>query len=403
MNDANIILETQAVEIAESMPNGNIRAKFVICDFGINKNKVQINRDTVISWYQSIVNQPLVGKIKNNDFTGHNLKVIPYVDEAGEIQKRIELDTDAFGTFVSSSIEKIDGVECLTATAEIWSRFPRAFKLVQERITDGTLYSSFEVRVDEYHYADGIKIVDSGAFTAHCCLGKNVVPAYDTSKLLEVAEYEDDITQALQMDIAEQRGENVEDVVKTVETVEEPKEEIVEEVTEISVEEKPEETTQAEEVDPEEKVEDVESSEEVKADVLDFEGEIKKRDEALAMANDRINQLMAEIETLKPYKEAADKAEAERIEAEKASQKAALRAYALQSNLISENELDAEPIKNLIDDIDEAGIKALIGQRFMESLSAKEEFKPEDKIAEVHTNVYYDEHPVDILKLIINK
>lgn len=49
MDDERILLQSQSVEIAETLANGNIRAKFVICDFGVNKNGLQVNKDKIIN------------------------------------------------------------------------------------------------------------------------------------------------------------------------------------------------------------------------------------------------------------------------------------------------------------------------------------------------------------------
>lgn len=464
------ILETRRVELAEVLDNGNIRAKFVICDFDPNKNGTQINRDRILEWYQTIVNQPLVGRIKNNDFTGHNVKIVPYIDEAGDLQKDIVLDTDAFGTFVSASIEQIDGIECLTAVAEVWSRFKRAFKVTKERIESGTLYSSFEIQVNEAHFVDGIKVVDSGCFTAHCCLGKNTLPAYDSSRLIEVAECEEELAQALALDIQEIGDGSLdkEIVTETVETAEVA--EVVEE-TEVSetvgesesadVADVADSVDTAENADSEESadIEEIASlttcdlfgklnnacraksadkwgyvayifpeehtvwfktddlleteyfkfnyavnGDEVTVDepekvaltvsVASVNEEIQKRDNALAEANERINSLQTEVAELKPYKEAAEKAENERKAQELAQKRQALVDYALKSKFISETEIASDDIKEMLDNVDEAGIKQLIGQRFMESLNNKNEnvevaSAADETVARV--NVYEDD------------
>lgn len=172
-------------------------AKFVICDFSANGNQVALNRDTIESWMSTLVGNPLVGKLVvapkgELDFSGHNMKVVTRKDDDGNEYKAAEFDTDAFGSFQSVGIEKIDDTDFIVASCKIWKRYPKACATILRRIESGTLNTSWEIDVLKAH--KGIvggrmaKIIDDGVFTAHCLLGANVKPAYKCSKLLEVAE-----------------------------------------------------------------------------------------------------------------------------------------------------------------------------------------------------------------------
>lgn len=172
-------------------------AKFVICDFSVNGNQVALNRDTIESWMSTLVGNPLVGKLVvapkgELDFSGHNMKVVTRKDSEGNEYKTAEFDTDAFGSFQSVGIEKIDDTDFIVASCKIWKRYPKACATILRRIENGTLNTSWEIDVLKAH--KGIvggrmaKIIDDGVFTAHCLLGANVEPAYKCSKLLEVAE-----------------------------------------------------------------------------------------------------------------------------------------------------------------------------------------------------------------------
>ena len=172
-------------------------AKFVICDFSVNGNQVALNRDTIESWMNTLVGNPLVGKLVvapkgELDFSGHNMKVVTRKDNDGNEYKTAEFDTDAFGSFQSVGIEKIDDTDFIVASCKIWKRYPKACATILRRIESGTLNTSWEIDVLKAH--KGIvggrmaKIIDDGVFTAHCLLGANVEPAYKCSKLLEVAE-----------------------------------------------------------------------------------------------------------------------------------------------------------------------------------------------------------------------
>lgn len=172
-------------------------AKFVICDFSVNGNQVALNRDTIESWMSTLVGNPLVGKLVvapkgELDFSGHNMKVVTRKDDDGNEYKTAEFDTDAFGSFQSVGIEKIDDTDFIVASCKIWKRYPKACATILRRIESGTLNTSWEIDVLKAHkgIVDGrmAKIIDDGVFTAHCLLGANVEPAYKCSKLLEVAE-----------------------------------------------------------------------------------------------------------------------------------------------------------------------------------------------------------------------
>lgn len=156
-----------------------------------------MNRDTIESWMSTLVGNPLVGKLVvapkgELDFSGHNMKVVTRKDDDGNEYKTAEFDTDAFGSFQSVGIEKIDDTDFIVASCKIWKRYPKACATILRRIESGTLNTSWEIDVLKAH--KGIvggrmaKIIDDGVFTAHCLLGANVEPAYKCSKLLEVAE-----------------------------------------------------------------------------------------------------------------------------------------------------------------------------------------------------------------------
>ena len=223
----NITLYSSQVYLAEenSNPDSYI-AKFIISDFGRNKNGVALNRDGIENWLSTLKNKPLVGKIKMRidgtyDFSGHNMKIVEKVDEDGNAYKTAEFDTDAFGSFFDISIETINDVEYIVASCEIWKRFSRACEIIIKRIQEGTLHTSWEIAVEKSHQGivDGLmtKIIDVGRFFGHCLLAKDVSPAYDSSGLLEIASTNYDVdlefAEALSQDIISQ-GLDIENKAK---------------------------------------------------------------------------------------------------------------------------------------------------------------------------------------------
>lgn len=238
-----ITLYSSQVYLAEgnSNPDSYI-AKFIICDFGRNKNGVSLNRDGIEQWLSTLKNKPLVGKIKmkydgSYDFTGHNMRLVNKVDEYGNEYQEAEFDTDAFGTFFDVSIETINEQEVIVASCEIWKRFTKACDIIISRIKNGTLHTSWEIAIEKSHQGivDGLmtKIIDVGRFIGHCLLGKQVSPAYDSSGLLEIAStnYDVEFAEALSQDIISQgldikNQEKEDDTLETNKDIEKSNEEI---------------------------------------------------------------------------------------------------------------------------------------------------------------------------------
>lgn len=211
----NITISTSQVYLSEENtdPDKYI-AKFILCDFGRNKNGVALDRNTIENWMSTIIDNPLVGKIKMKydgtaDFSGHNVTLVKKVDEYGNEYQEAEFDTDAFGTFKDIAIEEIDGKEYLVASCVIWKRFTTACNIILKRIQTGTLFTSWEIATEKTRQGivDGFmtKIIEAGRFIGHCILGRNVEPAFDSSHLLEIASTENtpdvEFAEALSHDI----------------------------------------------------------------------------------------------------------------------------------------------------------------------------------------------------------
>lgn len=274
---------TQNVELSEVMDNGNLKLRFILCDFNPNLNGVSLDRETISEWMDTIKNQPLVGKIRANgkDFMGHEMKVVSKKNkETGEIEKVVEFDTSAVGVFYNVEICEIDGVEYLVADAEIWSRFPRVIQIITDRInSEDGLHTSWEVSVLESRLESGIKVIEKGCFFGHCLLGADVAPAYGCSGVLEAASTSDDeeLYEAITLDVASQKELEMEDfeVMVSEETTDLNEESAVVEAevsegelldgvdVEEVVEESNAETENAEEAADIEEVSEVEESEDV--------------------------------------------------------------------------------------------------------------------------------------------
>lgn len=96
------------------------------------------------------------------------------------------------------------------------------------------------------------------------------------------------------------------------------------------------------------------------------------RDESIMRANEKINELSAQIASLRPYKDAADKAEQERVEAETAEKRKQFKEKMLASKLFTEKEIEAsEALKAMIEQLDELSLKSEIAERFMAKLDSE--------------------------------
>ena len=389
----NIKFYSNRVELCEKMDNGNLIAKFIVCDFKPNENNVRLNRSTIKNWLKTLINQPFVGKIMSSaigdDFSSHQLRVVKKFDNEGKIVKTAEFDTQAFGTFLTCDIETIDNVEYITATCEIWNRFTKAIELIANRIKTGELNTSFEITYDQYHMENDIKVIDNGKFIGLCALGKYVRPAYSCSKLLEVAEeyIDEELSNALSIDISQLReNKNVkleEKNLPNTEIKEEVVEKTVEEVVETSKnteEEKntdsnnqsvetPKNTTENKIIENSNENNNANLGKESIIEQANLNDLLSKKDTALAEANLQIQTLKNEIAELVVYKKKIEKIELEQKEAELAEKRKSLKQYALKSGYITSKELETcDQVKKYIDDVDENGIKSIIAERFMASL-----------------------------------
>lgn len=427
-------------------------AKFVICDFSVNGNQVALNRDTIESWMSTLVGNPLVGKLVvapkgELDFSGHNMKVVTRKDDDGNEYKTAEFDTDAFGSFQSVGIEKIDDTDFIVASCKIWKRYPKACATILRRIESGTLNTSWEIDVLKAH--KGIvggrmaKIIDDGVFTAHCLLGANVEPAYKCSKLLEVAEtdfglelanaYIEDTKEISNIESNEKEAKNLKlNKDKETQTAQvEP-----ETGTEPAGEPEPESTTETSSLtghDLYEKLNEavvkfnsdmylvemfpedhtiwckkygpindldyimfpytVEGNEvslgepqniTLVVSISQVNTKIAELNSTIASLNTELQSAKEEVASLAPYKDQAEKAEAEKAAAELAQKKEDLRQYAISSKMITEAEVsEGGNYASLIENLDETGIKSVIAERCVEA-AKKAPTEKKIETSEVH-------------------
>lgn len=195
---------------------GNLLIDFVLCDFNTNANGKKIKREGAEDRINSLVNMPLVGRLKTEngvtDFTGHNQKK-KYIKENNELYVKTYLDTEAVGTFLASQIREIDGVDYICGQALLWGRFENAKNIILERFSNNDeIKSSWELVITDSHTElendKKIEVIDDFYFIGNCLLGSNVAPAYKCAGVqeLQVAEevdcdFEDELSSAIAQDI----------------------------------------------------------------------------------------------------------------------------------------------------------------------------------------------------------
>ena len=344
-----IILNSLGVELSENEEDRDyLNIKFVLCDFKPNGNDVMLNRATIDSWLQTLVNKPVVGKISGNDFTSHQYK-------------NGKFNTDAFGVFTKVYISTLDtGDECIIAEGMIWKRFEKACGIIQSRISRGlTVSSSWELINNGSHIEeiDGrkVKVIDSGLFTGHCLLGSKTPPAYDCSRVIDVAEQtlEEqfvEFSQALQEDInnikggeemdnenfisKEQHDTEVSSLAKSIATKEE-------EISSLKAE-----------------------LEKVKAELSTKDTEIIKLGETINSQKETIAERDNLISELEPVKAEMERLKAEKEARELAEKQEAMKSYVISTKYFTSEEIEAnEEMKNAIAELDEAKVNSLIAKK----------------------------------------
>lgn len=290
-----------------------------------NRNYSYIAKETVEKNLGTLDYCPVVGYLYKNDegeyrMAGHEC----HFDDDWDLVP----DTQAFGVVKPNSYhwETIDefgtDVEYLVADVVLWvGRFKGLF---DARYDDEVYFSqSMEINVGEYRPLDEdsnyVEILDF-SFSALCLLGKydnpdeNVTPCFINAKVepkFSISEFASQIEEIKNKLFAlnKEEGETMDNIeVKETEFEEVNTEEV--ETTEEVVE--TEETTDVEETEADAVEEAVETEVEETTEEFETVDYEAKYNDAMA----EIATLKAEIETLTPYKLAAEKAERENAENE---------------------------------------------------------------------------------------
>ena len=105
--------------------------------------------------------------------------------------------------------------------------------------------------------------------------------------------------------------------------------------------------------------------------VAEINTKIAEKDDAIVKANEEIQTLKAENETLISFKERCEKEDAEKADNEIAEKQNNLKQYALDSKQITKAELETEDFKTIISELNETKLKSIIADRYIVSLTKK--------------------------------
>ena len=430
--DKTILLSSKPVEISEYKDYKLATFLISVLD-EYDLNGRMIPRSVAEKCGETIIGAPILAKLiydpftgKPCDFGGH--ETYWTVDDDG--RDVIKFGTEPIGGVTKQWIEsrKIEGFdtpkECLMIQAKIWvSRFPEYAKVLDKLLEEGKVSSSWELTVHDEEWTSAGRILRDITFIGNCIIG--VYPAVPQAGITEYASVKDNhdelsLAVALSKDMAaiardenDQKGKEPMDNQMTPETntaestapVENPS--TAESTTTVEnppVAQDPVPTLSYEIKDNQVSVSGCED-EHVIAMIGDVNNafssladQLAKANDALEKANSLVNDLNAEIASLKPFKEEHDRAEAEKAAAELQAKRDAVRDMFIRSERVSEDELGTESFRKIIEDADMAAAKSIVADRFMASMPERGvETASADKAS---PRIDLDEDRTDILKIL---
>lgn len=173
-----------------------LKATFSILDFNESGNKQIVSKEECLKSAFSLKNKPLLCEYKettdfenpNDDFGSHE----EYKSKLRNGQECILTKTHAIGVSDDKGylgvIKDDNGndLDVLLCDFLLWAyRYPNEIMLMNEFYEKGeTLYSSCEYYYTSSTVVDGIEHIQDIYFDGHTVLGRNVAPAYNSSKLI---------------------------------------------------------------------------------------------------------------------------------------------------------------------------------------------------------------------------
>ena len=179
-----------------------------------------IPKESGEKYCKTIIGYPIVAKLKKNifgqvsDFGGHELIEV----KAKNGKKKKKFATQAIGSVLDAwtetrEVEGYDGEqECILCKAKLWtSRFPEYFKVFDKLWEQGKISSSWELTASKVEEQGDNKIYKIFEFIGNAILGTSHTPCVPGAGVIEYAEledYETELAEALEKDMADLDIEN---------------------------------------------------------------------------------------------------------------------------------------------------------------------------------------------------
>lgn len=451
----------QAIELSENKTFIEMTNR--LCYYGEpNLNGVVLPVESASLLAQTLIEQPVVAKYKKikgkPDLGGHEMVIT---------KNDVEFNTETIGVHtaveIKDDIVEVNGVTktlpCLFAKCKIWTRHKNMISAIKRLFSEGKLFSSWEIKTSSYKVKDGIKYLEDYVFEANCLLGSGKRPAYgNCATALTLAENDEKaellIAEALTIDmnnsvIREDKNMNVDkndvSLNEGTENIElDVSKTIVSDLTDRDLRNKigklcsqkigycwvsfifpNEKYALIESENRESELEYLKFSYEVNNDnvtigepekikltvsVANINNTIAEKNNEILRANEEIKELKEQVITLSSYKETVEKIEKEKADRELSENQENLKNYAIKSGYITKEEIEtSETIKNLITNVDENAIKAIIVDRLMAQKTDKIDSKFESIVSENNETVNLvsnDNEVIDyksVMKKFLNK
>ncbi len=400
MKDKSICLTDTVIEASEHKSYLELISR--VCYYNdVNSNDVILPYDEgAEERAQTLVNMPVQAKYRTNSkgeptFGSHEKRksfdgTVTFGTSSIGVNTEVYIKEEKITTYKGE--EKI--LPCLYAKYRIWKRYKNVIEAVKRLFSLGKLYCSWELKPSVYEYKDGITIFKDYEFLANTLLGYEYAsPSYGNSaKALSIAE-------VLSKDIINEGGKEMdkienaeaqltsEDLFRLLENaINEkigtcyyvafyfPEEKEIWVKTEsdkksfdytkftYSLENEKINLSEPEKITLKVSPRDINVfAAELEEKIAGFEKIISENNEALAEASKEASDLMAEIESLKPYKKSFEAAEKEKLIND-----------VIMSGLITREEIEqSEEFTKRAESLDRDFFNSLIGQRYTAALAEK--------------------------------
>lgn len=343
MKEKRHLFEVEITAIEDSNSPTRKDVEFIIHDFDMSSNYAFISKDATMKSLNTLNNMPIVAKYydkshhsASDDALGSHEVMLDRDRESGE--GYVAMGTLPIGVFTEPGrIETIvddngNVKEVVIGKGILWaSRYPNIVGLLKEWVDSGIpVTSSMEILYDSYKVENGVTEILSFEYEGHCVLNseergehKKVYPAYDVSKMTKlVAEAAD---QEIKKEDSEMPKEEKEQEVVEVEKTEAPKEvedkeipnevQVDGDVVEEDAKKQQSEDVEDEKEDDKESTKDAEIAnlkekiEELKAEIATLKSANKNSEDKNTEITEKLVSLNSLVDELKPFKEKFEKAE----------------------------------------------------------------------------------------------